>query len=980
MSGTDLEEREKGSRANDDADDQQLYRDEQDDLNEAQDDTAPAKDKDKDDGSGLDEKDGRFLKRHKKKIVGGGIIGTILFGMGLGFLGLNSLKPLGLRNVIDRKAFASSEQMSGRATEKLYSGWVAKKLLPGMIQGQCTSTKVNRSCVLPSDASTPMGQLFNAWRDARLEKIMADRYGLEIIRDGRNFSIKANWLGEPLPLPDDVMTSDNDWLEGLSNYEARHQIRLELRAATKWQQVFFRYRVASLLERKYGIRRCIVQCEKRDARKESREIKKQARKAWFVERFVFPRNAGAALVLDCMLSSFDCAKTSEVNPEGSRLSPFETELHAKLLEIHNGGLGQSTLDELGKKAEDLRTNGFGFYLIKKLTNETIAKVLTKAIPIIGQVEAAVQFVNTLREAGPALRTIVFAMNSAYAVSMYAFLATGTDEAIAGKSDAELVGQLNGMFDSNPNGENGTAEAFQDRLVQRYTNAEGTSRFASMFAPKASAKELPTNLCNDSKSEAGNGACPEYDLGGGNWLLSLGDSASSITNAIFGNQGSAPILDALGKLIALQDSFLGWVIGAAIPDPILKFIATAAKPVEQLMLFAFESAIPRLGSNDPDKMSGGRNGAVAAIGAEKADTDAAMDGMGGYNLTRTEYSAILQDHDAQQNYAFEHSSLWSRVANVNEPRSLISQLVMVTPTSSGGLASSLSNFSSFFSVGSLVSGFFSKPVSAQTYTDLPPYDIMGLTKKGLRQNDPIYASIYKDPIAAWNTYNCSDPQVHIDWGNSKVQNPKTGEWEATTPDYCKLLESIRCTGGAWFNADLCSKNDLLGASADGSTAPTTGPTAGDCTGKTAAALAQEIKDNPNINLNAYDPATVNADINNTIAGKPGVRGVPVDINVLCALAIMGRTHKFSVNEIQGGTHSDGSFHYTGDAADLDNIDGSADAPPFSAAAKKFISELANVLPEFSGIGQSQCGNYPTLPPRINSFEDSCNHLHFQVPRD
>ena len=49
------------------------------------------------------------------------------------------------------------------------------------------------------------------------------------------------------------------------------------------------------------------------------------------------------------------------------------------------------------------------------------------------------------------------------------------------------------------------------------------------------------------------------------------------------------------------------------------------------------------------------------------------------------------------------------------------------------------------------------------------------------------------------------------------------------------------------------------------------------------------------------------------------------------------------------------------------------------ARKLLETIVKDLPKGSGIGQIQCGQGVQLPPGISEFNDSCNHLHIQVPK-
>lgn len=165
------------------------------------------------------------------------------------------------------------------------------------------------------------------------------------------------------------------------------------------------------------------------------------------------------------------------------------------------------------------------------------------------------------------------------------------------------------------------------------------------------------------------------------------------------------------------------------------------------------------------------------------------------------------------------------------------------------------------------------------------------------------------------------------------------------------------------------------STEGSPETATGtPISGD-----AKIVAQAILANSNIDLTTYR-TSVKADVEAAAAGRNGTAGVPTSVAILNLIAAVGKDHKVLVTAIQSGGqgHSATSLHYTGDGVDFGSLDG-ARLTGRDGGSITIINISAGILPSGSGIGQKQCGQLPGLPAGFNQFNDTCNHLHFQVPR-
>lgn len=84
--------------------------------------------------------------------------------------------------------------------------------------------------------------------------------------------------------------------------------------------------------------------------------------------------------------------------------------------------------------------------------------------------------------------------------------------------------------------------------------------------------------------------------------------------------------------------------------------------------------------------------------------------------------------------------------------------------------------------------------------------------------------------------------------------------------------------------------------------------------TASELAAQLLGNPNVTLARED---VRIDLQNTVDGKPGTAGVPMDQGLLQVLVGLAQNHTFWITALQdyGTGHSPTSNHYEGKAADI-----------------------------------------------------------------
>ena len=193
---------------------------------------------------------------------------------------------------------------------------------------------------------------------------------------------------------------------------------------------------------------------------------------------------------------------------------------------------------------------------------------------------------------------------------------------------------------------------------------------------------------------------------------------------------------------------------------------------------------------------------------------------------------------------------------------------------------------------------------------------------------------------------------------------------------------RSGGGAGSDTSTTSTNvsSVASGCTPSSSDPTTPP--GGIPSGTAQELAKQILANPKI---TFTVALAKAAIQDTADGKPAKiearcnagDSVSLDPILLGMILKIAATHTVGIGYITNGCHTGGSRHYAGKAIDLGQIDGKRVTGDSSDTT--FMQELMNELPSGSELGQDACGNTVNSVPGVKFFDDTCNHIHFGVPR-
>lgn len=752
--------------------------------------------------------------KKRKWIIGGGL-GAGAAGLIGGGLLLLPLKIMHITNNIQDRFFASSEQATEDATNRLLKSYLVKKVMPGMVQNKCTSTRVNKSCAVATTGSSPIATLYNAWKDKNLEQKLYSKYGIEIQREGNNkFYLRTDSLQERIFIGDYTPAGTKDFenraFSRLDRSDVRQEVKRAFENETKWKRVMYKYKVGRLLERKYGIRRCIVACTPRDRLSDKVELKKTAFKSYMVERIFAPRSEGLALAFTCAMNGLTCTDPGSSDANGEKTSQFERDFNARLMEYRDRA-GTTSLEDLEKDANTIRDKGFAFYAISRMFGDVTGKVVVKGVPIVGWVDLAAKLISGANNALPAMRKLSYVINSTSQVAMFSMYITHRDEIKTGQVDAELVGSITRSFsaDPDPDADQGGLSAESSPLYQEMfgTSKSRTTAMSSVFQTASAA---PTYKCNDGEPLSGGKlVCPEEsfdELDGwlGKQLESKEGFLQFLLNSPYAQQLEivADIWNStFGLLLDKAGGFIGWLGGLVIPGALKDKIAEVVQPLmETFMTWLIPSPFT-------DKISGARSVNMAIAGGDVAGNDFAHYGLGGKVISSSKAVNIYNQRETEKQHELRLRSLYARVFDTESRYSLVSQLAMSTPSSISSSSQQAMTAVITNPVSTLFSGIGSFLSQPKTLAATNSNDPFGITQYGYTASDPVFTD---DPEEYWAREKCDDPDQIKRWGDQGTVDPADQIVDHVATNGCMLLRAAVGSAGAIYTDDVLTSEDLNGA--------------------------------------------------------------------------------------------------------------------------------------------------------------------------
>jgi hypothetical protein len=950
-------------------------------------------------------------------------VGSIGGGASLFIVAFFLLIPLKIESIVsdlESHFFSSADSATEKESDNMFSGYM-KSLLPALRScGDKTTAVVNKSCN-PNfgNGTNPVRALYKGWRQANLETKLSKDYGIEFQFDRGANGRRGQWyLKTPTTTGEGDPLGDGPSIESNLDTEFQEASRADMRSAikdeTSWYNVMMRYKVGRLLEEKYGIKRCIVFCGVQDAFAQKKTDAKYAAKLFLIDRVITPRNAALGNVMSCFLLANDncdgksattaCTESTCDELGGEEETAVEASTAEAVGQV-TSGFGSETAANLVGYISDMRAaGGFENYAINKiatkLTNQEVDQNTLDDVPGIGELQILNQgfgVINILKSAPQKIQRYSYIVNAGAAVSLFTMYETYADEIHTGHVTATEVGSFTQALGPGDQCDAAIEGKCPSQPVNGTAEAENTPLYSSLIEGDSSPVKSKTYKCNDNQPvPSGKMVCPEEDLS------AKSQTASSVKKALdkTGLSGLASAYEAtpapgiFNAINSISSFFIGPLVSGAeaavnlfAPGLISSATHAAGKIFEALA----NDIIPSPISADE---SGGRTFDMMSAGADVSGNDFAHTGLGGQQISSTMAASITQQQEDDAQQQFQDQPLFARLFSTNTPDSLVSKVAMDVPF---GLSSSLqSSFASFLDpLNSLSSSFgslFSSPTSAAATATSDPF---GVTQYGYPDN-----KIPSNPEAYWDAH-CSDNAAQAyqndqtykntgggsGWNGQTSTDPDNGQQVNTTTNPCLLIKSTVGSAGATSDSSLLTSDDLADVDGGSSTTPTT-PTTPTVSGS-AQQLAQQILSNKNIDL-SYN-SSVSEDVQDAADGKPGTAGAMTSAALLKLIVTIGQSHKVAITAIQsdGQGHCNNTPksgcpsdpHYNGDAVDFGSLDGVL-ITGRNAPAITIMKQAFTLLPSGSGFGQNECGSQYSssseLPNGDVTFDDTCNHLHVQVP--
>jgi hypothetical protein len=697
------------------------------------------------------EEGGSGGKRSRRKILARRYAAGSLLGggvVGLTMLALSTLVPLKINHIIENLEDhfnAGIDDATGKWNERLLNKYILKHVLPNL-GPTCTST-IDRNCRFRSDWNerSAFGRLGAAWQDNRFEEKLAEKYGIEYMREGRNSSqYRIRVTGQP-DLTFDIgdVHTEQDLIEVSGR---RPAIRRATLKATEdlsfFKRTRARYKIGTLLARKYGIKRCRLGCDRRDGLTDLRENMGNKKRAYiikFANHVVEPHSQVGAAMLSCIISQ-GCEDPDSYNSDGERRDKFQREVQETLQRL-SAELGEKTVRELVETANSITRNGVTGHVIskvmtlvfKKEIGDQVARVAAKAIPIVGWVDMAADLLHKLDSLPIWLKRARFVAVSGIAVSQYMSYRSINDEQKVGMVDADMYGSF---LDSLGTTEEGSVQAEASPLYQALIPSQTASAATlTPLVPRASAQQrTKVYTCNDGQEvDSSKKICPEDDLDTRDGISAALDFMSTypglsharfVSDLWYQDFIPGPVNTSLNSIWGITDQIGGLLTNNPLARPIMNRIEGVATALFDPLMDFFSARL--IGSPFSDNVvelavAGAKNFTVMAAGVNASAFAFGQYGMGGVYATAEQIGQIRKEQEQQRLDDFAALPMRDRLFDTSTRYSLVSRIAMSLPadTPTGVFQKAAEGLSNpFVSVASIFGSVFSATkVAAQTQEDI-----------------------------------------------------------------------------------------------------------------------------------------------------------------------------------------------------------------------------------------------------------------------
>lgn len=771
-------------------------------------------------------------KKAKMAIAGAAVSVVITV---VSFIALLPVKLVHVAENLQDRFLSMGQSAVEERGERLMGRYLRKHVLPNVKNGTCKST-IDRNCVSRNiDGNNPASKLFNAWRESNFETKLATEYGVEFYNDGSGVSMRTKAIAEGVNI-DDFVDGNNDDLFESKNLKGRANVRNSYRDAiqdkSRLKQAWNRFKVGTLLEKKYGLKRCVFACTKRDNFDDWKQNKKRAFKMALIYRVVEPNSQAYSAIIECLINQ-SCDQRDGNDKTGGKLD--ETTLAEDGVDNITRRLtqqfGRETADEIIEVADAILKKGVLAHIIETVISKVFGKaagtttttVLGKAVPIVGWIDLAVTIYDLARNGKKVIAAARFAMIASTAVPTFYLLLSHANEIKSGNIDPEIVESAMASLNPPETDEQGAeiSPLFNEIMGGE---APAVSFFNQrVYASDGSSTATPQNevqKCNDGKDISPTRlVCEEESLGLSNDFLDTLDD-------FMGNFGIVDVFVSVWNSVVrpvynLVENIIGWVVNQAISrlPGIDTLIARGGDFIIRLLKILFN--LPEV-----DKMSGAQFFNSVGAGAAVTGVHSASFGIGAGSLNKTQVIGIAEKQHEQKVYAFKQKSLFTRLSNRDEGRSLVSQVAMVMPGNFRGLKKSVANYAlnpmqsysltlaSATSTSAVANGAV---YGTQTYNAFTAYD---MKPTGIPLDDPVLDADPEDPSLFSEEACQAEEERWLNVDNFDI-DPDTQYAYPKTVNRCRLEKTAVCATGAAFATkltDVCEEGDQSGGSQSTPTTP------------------------------------------------------------------------------------------------------------------------------------------------------------------
>lgn len=770
----------------------------------------------------------------KKGVAIGGPLGIVL---AITISLLMMMAPAKLTHMMENiqdHFFAGAESALSKTIDRLVGKYIVSYVMPGMVDGRCTTTLVHNSCAIPSKSGSTLSVLFNAMRDGNFEGKLASKYGIELIRKGSgqnsvfyikapNLDPKGVELGKYL---DFVQDQNGDMMAKLSrnnSHELRKIFANAVEEETKWKKVAYRILMRDLLTRKYDASRCAILCSKlaglRDWKADNITSPIELGRGVIANKITGPISQKQALIVECALSSFDCADYLTPDASGARITRYQENLAQRLREYHASGADVEELMKDVKKAQKVGIKQYGTEKAILLAAEKAGvKLSAKAVAdfgtaatAVGLIDATIALQQGAVNAGPAVKKLEYSYASSIMVDYFSTYRAAADEL----KIQDRPGDSN--FDADTYG------GLTQTLSEGGYDITQSPRYQQVVEGKTSSDSSWKEACDEEPTD-GATVCP-------NETLVANDGSILVRGAMFESKGTqficenAELIPSLGApykylcdmgpdWLRASGAVTGWALSLAgkpimaiahtLPDQVIDKISAAFDAIQveigklfsKFSNFLFTSIFISPQSNE----SSGINTINLVIGgADILGNDFTREVVGGEVTTIQTADKIRNDYLAEKDADFRRESLAKRIFDTNDHRSAISRFALSLPGSfsTATLYNSLADklFRPFAQLASIVS----LPFGPRNVSASGTVDEQGVTQYAVPADSPVYN---KDLEQVEKEYDCSNPNQAADWANTyDVLNEDNQQYETTKGNPCKTLYSGAQVIGATMSTKL-----------------------------------------------------------------------------------------------------------------------------------------------------------------------------------